>query len=61
MNPEAVEWLEGLSVDEHLDCFHPALAAQDSSFASFKLDHEHGQDCFACQLANHYGMLTVIE
>lgn len=60
MNPEAVEWLEALSVDEHLDCFHPALA-QDGVFASFKSDHEPGRYCSACQLANHYGTLTVIE
>lgn len=44
MNPQAVEWLEGLSEEEHMQMFLPALPCvsrvSGSTLFTVKEDHE---------------------
>lgn len=44
MNPEAVQWLEGLDEDQHLGRFTPPLSTPGDLF-SLKDDHEPSGLC----------------
>ncbi len=62
MNPEAVEWLEALTVEERGFWFKPPLCAMGSLY-SLKPDHEFTSpsgDCYVCLAARKYGELVII-
>lgn len=55
MNPEAVQWLEGLDVNDRLGLFRPVYTPE---LYSVKEDHER---CLFCRSAETRGTLLVIE
>lgn len=61
MNPEAVKWLETLTLEEHMRRFAGALGGD--SLYSLKADHQYKDPsgaCYTCAPARRAGTLEVI-
>lgn len=65
MNPEAVEWLESLTEEQHAYHFAPPISGSilGGSLFSIKGDHTEnpGNPCWECSSALHSSTLVVIE
>jgi hypothetical protein len=62
MNPEAVEWLEALTLEERGNYFTAPIGLMGSLY-TLKVDHEFTNgsgDCWICVAARRYGELVII-
>lgn len=65
MNPEAVQWLESLTSEEHAKYFAPAITptSRADDMFTLKSDHEaddYGVPCGECRRDRVAGTLVVI-